>query len=188
MMCACPACAWCVPGVCLVCAWHAQALFFLTPPTPPGPHTCHAHTTTHATATCRCCRAITAVAACPSTIRGMRHTHRCRRRCHTPHVPPPCTRPRYVDIFFLIVRTRRNSCGRCPNYWPKTTCAVRGALSDTHLATCTTAKQDPDFGIKHNVWANWVPNASEQGSTIGLNWAQLLDVQGDMGPIENGCW
>ena len=68
-----------------------------------NPPTCHAHTTTHTTATCRCCRAITAVAACPSTIRGMRHTHRCqccrhthrcRRRCHTPHVPPPCTRPR----------------------------------------------------------------------------------------------
>ena len=107
MMCACPACAWCVPGVCLVCAWHAQALFFLTPPPPPGPHTCHAHTTTHATATCRCCRAITAVAACPSTIRGMRHTHRCqccrhthrcRRRCHTPHVPPPCTRPRQSPL------------------------------------------------------------------------------------------
>ena len=46
---------------------------------------------------------------------------------------------------------------------------------------CTTAKQDPDFG-KHTVW---VPN--EQGSTTGLNWAQLLDVQGNMGPIENGC-
>ena len=67
----------------------------------------HSHTTTHATATCRCCRAITAVAACPSTIRGMRHTHRCqccrhthrcRRRCHTPHVPPPCTRPRQSPL------------------------------------------------------------------------------------------
>ena len=94
----CLVCAWCVPGVCMAC----PGTVFYNPP-----HTCHAHTTTHATATCRCCRAITAVAACPSTIRGMRHTHRCqccrhthrcRRRCHTPHVPPPCTRPRQSPL------------------------------------------------------------------------------------------
>ena len=30
----------------------------------------------------------------------------------------------------------------------------------------TTTKQDPDFG-KHSVWVT-----NEQGSTIGLNWAQ----------------
>ena len=97
MMCACLACAWCqwcVPGVCLVCAWCVPGVCLVSASASPP----HAHTTMHtppphagaagAVTAGRCAQAPNA--ACGgSRRRWCRHTHRCRRRCLTPHVPLP---------------------------------------------------------------------------------------------------
>ena len=78
----------------------AQALLFLPPP-PPHTHMPCSHNHTHhrhmpvlqgLSPLWRCAQA--PCAACGgSRRRWCRHTHRCRRRWHTPHVPPPCRWP-----------------------------------------------------------------------------------------------
>ena len=93
----CMACAWhvhdvCLPVMCLVCAWCVpgvcpDTVISTPPPTPPThamltqPHTPPPHA--------GAVGAITAVAACPSTLRGMRHRQPAPLVPPHPPLPPP---------------------------------------------------------------------------------------------------
>ena len=84
--------AWHVPGVCLACAWcvprHCYFRCFYPPPPPPPTHAMltQPHTPPpHAGAV----GAITTAAACPSTLRGMRHRQPAPLVPPHPPLPPP---------------------------------------------------------------------------------------------------